>query len=515
MTESRAQKSLLNAKIGFVFFALTLLLSFFSRKLFLSCLGVEFIGLTTTLQNLLGLLNLAELGIGTAIGFVLYKPLFNKDCQQISEIISVLGYLYRWIGIFIFAGGVILSLFLPLIFPHTGLDYCIIYFAFFSFLASSLIGYFINYRQNLLSADQRNYVVTCYFQSTNILKTLIQMGLIYHTKSCYIWIAIELSFGIIYSFTLNWKIHQVYPWLNSNLKQGHALLKKYPEVIRYAKQIFFHKLGSVALLQIVPLMTYIFTSLTIVALYSNYTIITSKLASLFSSFMDSTNAGIGNLIAEGNITKTTNIFWELVSIRYYVGAILTFSTYLLTEPFITLWLGKEYVLEGNILLLVCISTFIGYSRGTIDQFLHGFGLYWDIWAPVVELIINIGVACLCGLRWGLPGVLLGGIVSQLLVVKLWKPCLLFYFGFKKSMWIYFFRLGIIYFALVAPMVMTYYLIVKILTIDPSISYLNWTLYALIICILYPILATLTMSSFVPSFRCFVSRVYNLIVHTTT
>lgn len=91
--ESRVKKSLLNARVNLIFYFLTLILSFFSRKIFLDTLGADFVGLTGTLQNLLGFLNLAELGIGSAIGYVLYKPLFEHDEGKINEIISVFGYL--------------------------------------------------------------------------------------------------------------------------------------------------------------------------------------------------------------------------------------------------------------------------------------------------------------------------------------------------------------------------------------------------------------------------------------
>ena len=118
--ESRVKKSPLNARVNLIFYFLTLALSFFSRKIFLDCLGADFIGLTGTLDNLLSFLNLAELGIGSAIGYLLYKPLFDHDQQRINEIISVMGYLYRWIGLIILAAGCILACFLPLIFPSTG-----------------------------------------------------------------------------------------------------------------------------------------------------------------------------------------------------------------------------------------------------------------------------------------------------------------------------------------------------------------------------------------------------------
>ena len=110
--ESRVKKTLLNARVNMIFYFLILILSFFSRKIFLDTLGADFIGLTGTLQNLLGFLNIVEMGVGVAVGYVLYKPLYDKNQTEINEIISVLGYIYRCIGVIILIAGILLSLFL-------------------------------------------------------------------------------------------------------------------------------------------------------------------------------------------------------------------------------------------------------------------------------------------------------------------------------------------------------------------------------------------------------------------
>ena len=112
----RVHKSVLNAEVNLIFYFLTLLLAFFSRKIFLDCLGAEFIGLTGTLGNILGYLNLAELGITACIGYFLFKPLQSNNRQEIQDILSLLGYLYNWIGCIILAGGALISLFFPFIF---------------------------------------------------------------------------------------------------------------------------------------------------------------------------------------------------------------------------------------------------------------------------------------------------------------------------------------------------------------------------------------------------------------
>lgn len=474
--ESRVKKSLLNARVNLIFYFLTLALSFFSRKIFLNTLGADFVGLTGTLQNLLGFLNLAELGIGSAIGYVLYKPLYDHDETKINEIISVFGYLYRWMGFIILGAGCLLACFLPLIFPNTKFDFGIIYFAYFAFLSSSLIGYFANYKQTLLGADQKNYVVTAYFQTANLIKTLIQMTLAYYTGNYYLWVAIELSFGIIYSFILNWKINQVYPWLKSEVNQGKALFKKYPEVMKYSKQLFVQKIAGIVQWQTQPFLIYAFVSLKTVAFYGNYTIITDKLIQLINSFLESTGAGVGNLIAEGNQTKIKKVFWELITVRLFTASIICFCLYMLLESFISLWLGKEYILSKYILYLILINIFISFARGGIMQFLYGYGLFKDIWAPIAEIIINISVAIAGGAAWGLPGILLGSITSQFMIIILWKPYYLYKAAFHDNIIFFWVKLIKILIILFCSSIISYFIIIYI-NMTTHETLFQWTMYA--------------------------------------
>ena len=435
-TESRVKKTFLNARVNLIFYFLNLVLSFFSRKIFLDSLGADFIGLTGTLYNLLGFLNIVELGIGTAIGYVLYKPLYDKDQSQINEIISVFGYLYRWVGIIILVAGVVLSLFLPLIFSDISISMPVVFAAFYSFLATSLIGYFINYKQTLLSADQRNYVVTAYFQTANIIKIIIQLVSAHYTRNYYLWIAIELFFGIVYTFILNWKINQVYPWLKSDVRSGRELLAKYPRIMTLVKQVFAHKIGTFVQFQLSPFLIYTFASLQSVAYYGNYTLLTAKLSALFGNFLGSSSAGVGNLIAEGNKEKIMRIYWELLSIRFLFAGIAAVFLYYVIPPFITLWLGSEYVMSQGVLILVIFSFVLGILRGTTDEFINGHGLYRDVWAPLVESAIFVVVAVVGGSLWGLEGVLLGGIASLLVIVYGWKPYFLFHHALQIPLRVY-------------------------------------------------------------------------------
>lgn len=488
--ESRVKKSLLNARVNLIFYFLTLALSFFSRKVFLDCLGADFIGLTGTLYNLLGFLNLAELGIGSAIGYLLYKPLFDHDQQRINEIISVMGYLYRWIGLIIFAAGCILACFLPLIFSDTGFSLPLIYFAYFSFLASSLIGYFINYRQNLLGADQKFYVATAYFQTGNIIKILIQMALAYYTGNYYYWVSIEFLFGIIYSLILNWKINQTYPWLNAEIRQGRQLFKKYPEVMKYTRQLFVHRIAPFVQYQTTPFFIYSFVSLKIVAYYGNYSVIIDKLSQLVSRMLDSVGAGVGNLVAEGNKEKIISVFWELFALRYFICSFFLFATYHLIKPFITLWLGEQYLLDDSILAIILCNVYILITRGAVDVFLFAHGLFYDIWASISESSLTIVLSIVGGYLFGFHGVLLGPVISMFLNACIWKPYFLFRFGFHLPVLLYW-KGNIKFILLLFFSLFTSSFIIKYVNIHPSNSFSAWIGYASIICFIHIIVLTTT------------------------
>lgn len=433
---NRIRKSIINAQVGLASYIISLLLAFFSRKIFLDNLGADFIGLTGTLSNILGILNLSEMGIGLCISYFLFKPIADNNHQEINNIISLLGYIYKRIGFFIVSTGLIVSLFFPLIFYHTNMSYGIIYFSFYSLLASNAIGYFINYRQTLLGADQKMYIVNMYYQGFIVFKSLLQIYLAYYYKNLYIWVAIEFIFSLIYCIILNWRIEKEYPWLKANKQKGPTLLKQYPDVIKKTKQILIHKMKDFLLTKSDEVLIFAFVSLKMVAYYGNYTMIIGKLTAAFFTMFSGISAGIGNLVAEGNKQHTLYIFWQLSSLKYFITGILIFTLSFLINPFIAWWLGYEYQLSSLIVSLLMINLFIMQTRQFVDSFNHTHGLYGDVWAAWAELIINIVVTVSIAINWGIIGILLGKIASLLVIVVIWKPYYLFTQGIKEPVMTY-------------------------------------------------------------------------------
>lgn len=436
-TESRTSKSLKNSSVALAFYFINLVLQFFSRKIFLDYLGAEVLGLNTTATNLLQFLNLAELGVGAAIACTLYKPLAEKDTDTINEIVSLQGWLYRRIAWIVIVGSVVLMAFFPWIFAKMPLPLWYAYASFGVLLVSALLSYFVNYKQIVLSADQQEYRIQYTYKASMLAKLLCQILAIRYLPNGYVWwLVLEVVFAVVASVALNRVIARTYPYLETDMDRGKELAKKYPDILTKVKQLFFHKIGGFALSQTSPIIIYAYTTLTVVALYGNYMLIIMGGQTLMTAIFNSMNAGIGNLVAEGNRERILAVFEELFSIRFLFTCVMCFGVFILTPSFIILWIGNEYVLDSMVLLLMTMILFINLSRTTVDTYINAYGLYGDIWAPVVEASINIGMSVVLGYFFGLHGVLSGVLLSLFFVVFCWKPYFLFRKGFKLRLYFY-------------------------------------------------------------------------------
>lgn len=506
---SRVSKSLKNAKVGAFFFIISMFAQFFSRKIFLDFLGDEFIGLTSTLRSVLGFLNLAELGIGTAIGYALYRPIFVNDHTEINKIIALLGILYKRIGLFIFGAALIISLFFPYFFDDTQFSLELIYFIFFSFLTSTLLSYFFNYHMTLLEADQKGYVVQGYFQSINIARIIVQSLIAYYLQSYFAWVIMELLFAIALSIILRIKIKEHYPWLIITSKERAGLIKEYPEIITKTKQLFIHKMGSFVKDGTDNILIYALVSLQSVAFFGNYQLIFMNLISLIKITFAGTGAGIGNLVAENDKKNIHKVFWEMMAIQFFIAGFFSIATYYLISPFVVLWVGEEYVLEQIIVILMISIFFISMIRSPVQHFQNAYGLFSDTWAPVFEIILNLAVSLIFGKLWGISGIMFGTLISLIIIIMFWKPYFLYAKGFKTSTWNYW--KGFI--PLLVVFIISFYIInffYKNFLAENNSSFFAWCFNAIKLSVSTAVIYGLLMYSISDGFRDFYRRILKLI-----
>ena len=478
---SRVSHALKNMRFSLFFYVIFLVLQFVSRKLFLDNLGDEFMGLSGTLRSFLSFLNLAELGIGAAVGFSLYKPIFNKEHVRINELISLFGHLYKKIGLFVLIGGLIVSAFFPIIFDSLNSSLTIVYYTYYTFLFGMCLNFFFNYHIILLQADQKDYVITSNSQSINLIKIILQCIIVFYYQSIYGWITLELLYYLCNSYILRKKVKQIYPWLSINQKTTNSILKTNPEIIKKVKQISFHKLGAFVTGGTDQILIFAFISIESVAFFGNYQLVFSRLLQLVNTAFAGTAAGIGNLVAENNKESIDKVFWEMMALRFYIGGVAIIVLYFVTEPFILVWLGDKYILSKYVLILFLLNMFIMQIRIPVDHFKDAYGLYQDVWAPVVQSLINLGSSLILLQFFGLAGILMGTTIAFSIVILMWRPYFLYKHGFKTNLLEYWKQFSVLVLSLIFPFLICYQLQEYINIGD--INLLNLVVYSLKILIL--------------------------------
>lgn len=509
---SRTEHSLKNMRVSSLSLIFSVLLNFISRSVFIDHLGTEIVGLSTTLLNILGFLNLAELGLTSAIAGALYKPLYDNCQKQIIDIVSIFEFLYRIIGLVILFLGIGVSFFLPHFFGNTNLPNLYIYGGYYTFLLISLIGYFISYKQTLLAADQKEYIITFYTYAFQGIKFIIQIvALKYFDCGYIVWLIVEFIFGFIYGLIINVIVYKKYPWLITSFNNGKLMCKEYPQVFRVIRQVIPHNIGAFVQSQSSNILIYAFSSLTMVTIYTNYTMLLLRCVYVLNICLRGLTASFGNLVAEGNQEKTLSFFFQFNSLFFIVGGIVCGTCLYQVEPFINLWLGEGYLLDRWIFFLLMYVMYINIIRLPINYFIGGYVLYKDIWAPLVEAMISIVVAIALRNAFGIGAVVIGTVTSLTLIILMWKPYFLFKNGLSYPVK-YYWRKCLLYILVLLPIMGIPCFLYRYNLMQPNSSVLGFTFNTIVTILLISLLYVMVLYVIDASTKQIVHRIKAIILN---
>ncbi|MGV0969248.1 hypothetical protein [Empedobacter sp.] len=473
--QSRTTNSVYNIAYSLIFFSLILISNFYYRKAFIEYLGVEMLGLNTTLSNLISFINLAELGVGASITFFLYKPLSENDFESVSEISSILKKIYSYIGFIVLIIGTIILIFLKNYFKESNISDWIIYITYFALLFNTLFSYFFNYKQIIFLANQKNYINLIVFQGCRFIKIVLQILFIIYSDNGYIyWIILEFLYPLVATFIFNIIFNTKFQNVNFdfNFDRNSEIFK---DIVNKTKQLFFHKMAGFILIQASPLILYFFSDLDNVAIYGNYLIIITGLTAILSMIFNSIISSIGNYIISKTVEESYILYKKIQIFEIFIVSSCCIIFYLLVNEFIIFWIGERYLFPQITIFLMTSFIFISSIRIN-DTFLTALGIFKDVYAPLIELLINFVLSLLLGYFFGLNGILLAINISLIVILFLWKPFFLNREVFKKRMIEYYKPLLINFIVLI----LFYFLIIKFLIIENTL--LNKIFICFILCI---------------------------------
>lgn len=438
MKNNRTSYVIKNLIIGVFGQIFSQVLSFTSRTVFLYYLGVTYLGVSGLFSNIFSILSIAELGIGSAIIFSLYKPLAENDYKKISALMNLYSKAYTIVGLIIFAAGLSLTPFLDYIVKERSLikDFSLIYLLY---LLNTVITYFFSYKRALFNADQKNYVNVLNENLFSLLMKISQILVLIIARNFILFILIQIAFTFMANYSIYIKADKLYSYLKLNKKL--KLSKDELSMIKKSiSALFLLKIGAVVVNSTDNLLISSFLGIKWVGVYSNYYLIISLIQAFISQVHNSITSSIGNLINKECKEKSLDVFNKLLFLNFLIYGFTCIGLFNLLNPFIKLWIGDKFLLSDAVVFLIVLNFFIMGMRRVLWVYNNALGLFYQFrYMPFIEVIINLIMSILLLKKFGIAGIFLGTIISTLATYFIAEPYILYTQYFKKNLMNYFKR----------------------------------------------------------------------------
>ncbi len=433
---TRTEKSIRNACYALVGHLAGILAMFACRTAFIRLLGAEYLGVSGLFGNVLSLISLAELGIGSAILVSLYKPLAAGEEERIKALMHAYGIAYRVIALVVFALGMLLCPFLDVLMkdepavPALTLVYSL-------YVLDAAQSYCCSFKILLVEADQNGHIVNLYDTGFLIGQNLLQIALLWVTRDFVLYMGIQAGVTLVRNVVLSRKADRMYPCLRT-LGGSRLVPAERRRIVRNVGAMLSHEVGNVVVNGTDNLLISRFVGVVWVGLYANYLLVVSTLQGILGRVLGAVTAGIGNLNATETGDKPHRVFKTLLFLNFWLYGFCSVCLVVLFSPFIRLWAGPGYLLDEGITVIIVLNFYMGGMRTAGLAFRDTLGLFWnDRFKPVAEAAINLAASILLLARFGIAGVLWGTLISTVATSFWVEPLILYRRAFHKPLRGYF------------------------------------------------------------------------------
>lgn len=455
MSTSRTANSAKNAIFASFNILVQTILRFAVRIIFVRYLSVEYLGLNTLFSNILQVLSLAELGIGGAIVYSMYKPVADGDTEKVKALVSLYKKIYWTIGIIILVAGLALIPVLPyLMNGGTTLDVNL-NIVYVIYLFNTAISYFFAHRRSLIYANQRNDIETKANSICLIALNVVQFIILAITKNYYLYVAVMPIFTVLDAFIITYASYRLFPEIRG--KAGKISGDDKKALIRNTGAMIGHKIGGVVVLSTDNIFISAYISLTILGFYSNYALITAVMVQFINFAVTAIRASVGNLINTASKERVYEVFNTLNYIVYVVNVFFCSCFLAFVQDFIGVVFGGDLLLPIGTVIVITVSFYIQQSRAVIGAFRETGGLFWnDRYKPFIEVAVKIGSTFILAHYFGLAGILFATVVSNVTCNLTIEPIILYKKLFNKKIAPYYIQYFIYAFVAAGICVATYF-----------------------------------------------------------
>lgn len=432
---SRVNAVVKNVRWGYIGTFATYVFGFAIRTIIIKVLGETYAGINGLFTNVLGVLSFAELGIGTALNYSLYKPVAENDSEKIKSLMLLYKKAYRIIAIIILGIGLALLPFINYLVKEPGdIGNIKIYYVFF--LISTVSTYFVSYKYSLVNARQENYICSILSMISLIATYSFQIIALLLSQEYIVYLAVGTCVDIIQKIWIAFYLNKRYPILCEDAKEKLEP-SELNEIKKNTKALVIHKIGDVSVHQTDNIIISSFVNVSMVGKVTYYSYFVNAISQALYVALNAVVGTLGNVISVENKDSQYKVFKIYRFIAFWLFGYVAIGLYFMLTKLVIIMVGSKIVIDNSIVFLMLVDFYMIGHRMALNNMKMAGGIFkQDQLIPIIQSIVNLGISIFLVLRVGVIGVFIGTVV-QGVIASIAKPIIIYPKLFEISSVYYF------------------------------------------------------------------------------
>lgn len=406
----RTKRSFTNVSIAVATNFIILFTAFAVQRTLVHTMGGDYNGLNGLFSSIISMMSLADLGIGTAIVYHMYRPVAEEDHERINSLLHFYKKCYLGISGIILLIGAAVSFFLPSLVGDADI-HDNIYLIFALYLVDCLCSYFLAYKKSLLYASQMNYVADFAYFAVYVVQNGIQIFVLLVFHNFILFLIVKSLGKYVSNLILSVYIGRKYPYTRA--KQVKPVEKEIKQdIYRKIRGLLCHKLGKLLITGSDSIVITIVLGIATMNLYANYHLVIGGVTSLLNKVFGTLTNSVGNFLLDSSQEHRLDVYKKIDFVNFWFFGCVAAGMYAVLQPLILLWMGESFLFDKTVLFVLVINFYLEGMRSSITTFKEAAGIFHeDRRVPMIEALINLITSIVLATYFGISGVFLGTILS--------------------------------------------------------------------------------------------------------
>ena len=425
------RKSVLNITVSVGFKILTMLMVIVVKRFLIDACGNDVNGLNALYLSVIGFLSVAELGVGSAISFCMYKPIVEGDTDTVSALYHLFRRIYLLIGGVILLAGLAVTPFIDNLakgYDASGVD---LHLTFVLMLISVVLTYLFSSKTSLINAYKNNYVTTAITSGGLMLQYVLQIVVLLLTRSFMWYLVCRIAAVLVQWVATEAVARRRYRPILSNPQRVQGPIKT--EVIKNIKAMFMHSIGYTLVNTVDGVVISTFVGVGALGLYSNYTMVLTSLTEVLKLIFTSLTSVIGHLYVESGKVGTRKYSEAFHLLNFLLGTVFFLGYYAVIDSLIAILFYDTLLVARSISFVITLNGFVQFMRQSTLVFRQATGTFYnDRWKPLFEGLANLVLSVVFVHWFGVAGVIVATVLTNLLICHVVEPYVLYKHAFAAS-----------------------------------------------------------------------------------